>query len=191
MVRLDSECWPPPGIRRQGGDEIALHSAVTQDLLPCARTAAGRTADSRRSSGLAYNDHMTVHHLDRDGLDLLAGALRQELEPCPGVAFAYLFGSVLEPFGFHDVDVAVWTSAAWPRHADLELAARLASRTGLPLDVRIVNDAPRSFLFHVLRGRPVLVRDEQLLADLIERTAREYHDLAPLRRVATRDAFAA
>jgi len=142
-------------------------------------------------SGLAYNGDMTVHHLDEHELGRLAEALRGELERCPGMAFAYLYGSVLDGLGFRDVDVAVWTSATWPRHADLELAERLTARAGVPVDLRIVNDAPRSFLFHVLRGRPLVVCDEPLLADLIERTAREYHDLAPLRRLATREAFAA
>lgn len=146
-----------------------------------------RVAPSR---GLAYNGPMAVHRLDDAELGRLADALRRELELCQDIAFAYLYGSILDPLGFRDVDVAVWTSAAWPRHADLDLAVRLASRAAVPVDVRIVNDAPRSFLFHVLRGRPLVVRDEHLLADLIERTAREYHDLAPLRRVATREAFA-
>jgi hypothetical protein len=77
------------------------------------------------------------------------------------------------------------------RVTDLELARRLAARTGLPVDVRRINDAPGSFVFHVLRGRPLLVSDEPLLADLIERTAREYHDLAPLRDRATHEAFTA
>ena len=59
------------------------------------------------------------------------------------------------------------------------------------MDVRIANQAPLSFLFHALRGRLLIVRDEYLLADLMERTARGYHDVAPLLRQATRDAFAA
>lgn len=58
------------------------------------------------------------------------------------------------------------------------------------VDLRVVNNAPVSFLFHVLRGHPLLVRDERVLADLIERTARTYHDRAPLLRRATREAFA-
>jgi hypothetical protein len=63
-------------------------------------------------------------------------------------------------------------------------------RIRLPLAVRRLNDAPVPFLFHALRGRVVLVRDETFLADLMERTARDYHDRAPLLRRATAEAFA-
>jgi hypothetical protein len=59
------------------------------------------------------------------------------------------------------------------------------------VDVRRVNDAAVPFLFHTLRGRPLVVRDELLLAAIMERTARQYHDMAPLLRHATWEAFAA
>jgi len=71
------------------------------------------------------------------------------------------------------------------------LAVALSRIVGFPVDVRLANQAPLSFLFHALRGRLLIVRDETLLADLIEQTARRYHDLAPFLRQATRDAFAA
>jgi hypothetical protein len=61
--------------------------------------------------------------------------------------------------------------------------------TGYPVDVRVVNHAPLAFLFHVLRGRLLVAGDERLLADVIERTARAYHDRAPLVRRAVREAF--
>ena len=134
---------------------------------------------------------MTVHHLDADGLERLQGVLRAELEHRPQIAFAYLFGSVLEPVGFRDVDVAIWTTPESSPDIDIELAGRLTERTGLSVDIRRVNDAPSSFVFHALRGRLLAVNDERLLADVIERTAREYHDLAPLRLQAVREAFAA
>jgi hypothetical protein len=46
------------------------------------------------------------------------------------------------------------------------------------------------FLFHALRGRPVAIRDEEHLAAVMERTAREYYDRAPMLRRATAEAFA-
>jgi hypothetical protein len=38
---------------------------------------------------------------------------------------------------------------------DLELAVSLSATVGLPVDVRRLNDAPVSSLFHALRGRVV------------------------------------
>ena len=105
--------------------------------------------------------------------------------------FAYAFGSFLTQDAFRDIDVAIWTTPDAPRFADVDLASRLSALTGVPVDVRRVNDAPVPFLFGVLRGRLLSVRDERVLSDLIERTARTYHDMAPLLRRATREAFAA
>ena len=77
------------------------------------------------------------------------------------------------------------------RFADVTLSADLSRLVRVPVDVRVANSAPVAFLFHMLRGRILTVRDERLLADVMERTARQYHDQAPLVRRATREAFAA
>ena len=115
--------------------------------------------------------------------------LRDELAHTTGIVFAYAFGSALESRGFRDVDVAVWTDSDASPTIDLDLSNRLTRRLQLEVDVRRINDAPVSFLFHVFQGEPLLVRDDLLLANLLESTARRYHDLAPLLRRATREAF--
>lgn len=106
------------------------------------------------------------------------------------IVFASVFGSILDRDAVHDLDLAIWTAPAADSRVDLELAASLSNALGLPVDVRRVNDAPVPFLFKVLRGRRVAVRDESFVANLMERVAREYHDMAPLLRQATREAFA-
>lgn len=106
------------------------------------------------------------------------------------VVFALVFGSFLDQEAFRDIDLAIWTVASADPREDVALATFLSEALGIPVDVRRINAAPVPFLFHALRGRRVLVRDEQLLADLMERTAREYHDRAPLLRRATHEAFA-
>ena len=132
-----------------------------------------------------------VHYVDATGLEDLLATVREALAGHPHICFACLFGSALELAGFRDVDVAVWLTADADRFADIDLASQLTRTLRLPVDVRRINDAPVSFLFHVFRGRLLVVRDEPLLAELIERVAREYHDRAPLLRRATREAFAA
>jgi len=69
---------------------------------------------------------------------------------------------------------------------------RLDQEIGFPIDVRVLNDAPVTFLFHVFReGRLLLSRNDERLADLMERTVREYLDAAPLLRQATMEAYGA
>jgi predicted nucleotidyltransferase len=116
--------------------------------------------------------------------------LAEQLAGRTDIAFACLFGSFLSAGGFRDVDLAIWTTPEAAATVDLDLAVHLSRHLGLPVDVRRVNDAPVTFLFHALRGRVVAARDQHLLADVMERTARRYHDLAPRLRRATREAFA-
>jgi uncharacterized protein len=131
-----------------------------------------------------------VYRLAAEAREGVLAALTRELALRHEVSFAYVFGSFLQADGFRDIDVAVWMTGT-DRRADLDLAAALSRVAGFPVDVRRANEAPLSFLFHILRGRLLVVNDERLLADAIERTARMYHDQAPLARRATRDAFAA
>lgn len=119
-------------------------------------------------------------------VERLAAALAGRTE----VRFAVLFGSFHTEDVFHDVDIGVWADAAAPAHLDVDLAVALSGHVGLPVDVRLLNNAPVPFLFHALRGRVLSARDEHLLADVMERTARDYHDRAPLLRRAALEAFA-
>jgi hypothetical protein len=132
-----------------------------------------------------------VHDLDRDAraqlIDRLAGSLAARAD----VGFATVFGSFHEHRPFRDIDVGVWTAESAAPTLDLELGVSLSHLVGFPVDVRRLNDAPVPFLFHALRGRVVAERDAAQLADLMERTAREYHDRAPLLHRATREAFSA
>lgn len=125
--------------------------------------------------------------------DMLA-QIRFALERVSGLRFAYVYGSVLESDRVHDVDVGVFfdeTAIARQMNTVDALSATLTAVVGVPVDVRVLNEAPVSFLYHVLRGRLVLCRDETFLTDLLEEIPRRYLDLAPFLRSSTKDAFAA
>jgi predicted nucleotidyltransferase len=122
----------------------------------------------------------------------MIAVLSRDLAKRHGISFASLYGSFVSGHaGFRDIDIAVWLDDGADRSADVALSTDLARLVGVPVDIRVANAAPVSFLFHMLRGRLLTVRDERLLADVMERTARQYHDQAQLMRRATRDAFAA
>ncbi|MCP9470271.1 MAG: nucleotidyltransferase domain-containing protein [Nitrospira sp.] len=133
----------------------------------------------------------TIHPEQRE--EVLA-KLRVELAKMSGLRFAYVYGSVLEFDRVHDVDVGVFfdeTAIARQMNTVDALSATLTAVVGVPVDVRVLNEAPVSFLYHVLRGRLVLCRDETFLTDLLEEIPRRYLDLAPFLRSGTKDAFAA
>jgi len=117
----------------------------------------------------------------------LASVLADE----PDVAFAVLYGSFAAAEAFHDVDIGVHLRTEQPGHLyGSRLAQHLSERVGYPVDARVLNGAPVSFLFHVLRGQVLLSRDDDLLGDVMQRTMQRYFDIAPLLRRSAREAFA-
>ena len=69
--------------------------------------------------------------------------------------------------------------------ADYEIShsLRLEKVLGLPVDVKILNDAPLSFRYHVSRGILLLNRDDSIREDFLRRTWSEYFDFLPLSRI--------
>lgn len=127
-----------------------------------------------------------------DERERIGRALVTALKSEPDLEFAWIHGSFLTAEEFRDIDIGVHLSATAEVRLQrgLELAVRLDQEIGFPIDVRVLNDAPVTFLFHVFReGRLLLSRNDERLADLMERTVREYLDAAPLLRQATIEAY--
>jgi len=116
--------------------------------------------------------------MDRRDVEDRLKALLEEREE---VAFALLFGSILEEGSFGDVDLAVYISTSlepleelkYKLHFEVEGERAL----GVPLDVKILNTAPYTFAFRVLKeGKPLLIREEEVYINFIERTSLRYMD---------------
>lgn len=134
-----------------------------------------------------------LHEVDTEKRVIVLDTLRTELAQEDDIVFAYLYGSFLDGVGFHDVDVGVYRGPGLSDSHSLragELSECLSARVEIPVDVRIVNEAPISFLYHVLRGMLLFSRDDVRLAEMIEDTTRRYLDIAPLLRHSTKEAFA-
>ena len=126
-------------------------------------------------------------------------ALQEAVEAEPDVVFAYVYGSFLEDRPFHDIDVAVYLDVADEQEmggfalelaADLERSLSQKCDQTLPVDVRVLNQAPLGFRYHVFRGKLLFSRDEVLRTQEVERTVSRYLDLEPLRRRALKEAMA-
>ncbi len=132
--------------------------------------------------------------------------LGETLVTQPAVVFAYAYGSFLEDRPFHDIDVGVYVATADERKASslaLELAIALESDLArqseaekepgesyrFPVDVRVLNGAPASFGYHVLRGRLLFCCDEAIRVQWAERVIARYLDLKPLRHRALKEAM--
>jgi len=90
-----------------------------------------------------------VYTVSPEQREVLSRQFREHLEQEAGVRFAYLYGSVLGSDRVHDVDVGLFLDdTAVPRQATIanNLSATLTAKVRLPVDVRVLNEAPLSFL---------------------------------------------
>lgn len=114
----------------------------------------------------------------------IVAALTQELEARPEIQLAYLHGSLAEGRDHvQDVDVAVLLSGAPDEdealEAELEIEQSLDRATDLPVDVRVLNHAPLTFRFAVLRTGLVLLSRSKEARDNFEcGTLSLYHDFS-------------
>jgi predicted nucleotidyltransferase len=131
---------------------------------------------------------------------VILDTLQEVVEAAPPVAFAYVYGSLLEDRPFHDVDVAVYLDMvdeqgmgrfALKLAVDLEKSLFERCNRTLPVDVRVLNQAPLGFRYHVFRGKLLFSRDEALRVQEVARTVGRYLDLEPLQRRALKEAMAA
>ena len=118
-------------------------------------------------------------------LELIKNALSQD----PGVIFAYAFGSFLREGSYRDIDIGVYVknSQDHPFAITSELKnklSRLSKESGFDFaadqfDVRILNEAPFTFLRRVFKEGILLVDlDPDLRTDLIEHVSRKYRECA-------------
>jgi len=118
----------------------------------------------------------------------ITGILKNRKE----VAFAYIFGSFVEGEPFHDVDVGLYLSET-PKErfneSSLILSQNLSRELEIPVDVRILNLAPLSFLYHVIRGKFIIEKDEETRVRVVEQTIQRYLDLKPIIWKGIKEAF--
>jgi predicted nucleotidyltransferase len=121
------------------------------------------------------------------GHEAMIAVLTRGLEAHHEISLAVVHGSFLTTDQYRDVDVAVWLEpGAVPSDRRgrwaIDLATELEPMAGARVDVQVLNDAPLAFRYHALTGRPIIVRDEEFLATLRERTWDDYFDFAPAAR---------
>ena len=109
------------------------------------------------------------------------------------ISFAYIYGSFVEGLPFHDIDVGIFLSHPAEEGAIaymLDLSQSLSLETQLPVDVRVINDAPVTFMYSVMQGVLILCRDEEMHSCFVEEVVKKYLDLKPRIRRAIKEAFA-
>lgn len=107
------------------------------------------------------------------------------------VVFAYLFGSFVSEKSFQDIDIGIYTKN--PEESPFVISSDIKSQLSHlareqdlnfiadQFDVRIINDAPFTFLKRVFKEGLLLVdRDADLRTDVIEQVSMKYRECAGL-----------
>ena len=108
------------------------------------------------------------------------------------VVFAYLYGSFIEDVPFHDIDIGIYVSGIAKVKAGaftVGFAHRLSKELGLDVDVRVLNFAPVSFVYHVIRGQIFFDRVPEIRTRIIEKSIQRYLDIKPVLHWAMKEAF--
>jgi predicted nucleotidyltransferase len=118
--------------------------------------------------------------------DSIASQIRECLGNCPEILFAYLHGSFVASEKFRDIDVAVFLGKLPPSPLEFELsmeAELCGALRGYPVDVRVLNNAPLSFRYNVIKfGKRLFAEDDDARCDFEEAVLSNYFDFAPFRK---------
>lgn len=125
-------------------------------------------------------------------LEIVTAALSARKE----VRFAYAHGSILSQRPVHDLDLALYMAAESTKDQPLlaidlglELEKLLPLKVRLPVDVRLLNNAPLGFRYHAVRGRLLFERNEDERVKFVVATVTHYLDMKPLLDQALKEAL--
>lgn len=122
---------------------------------------------------------------DRDKQDLIS-KISHIFSTKKDIVFAYIFGSFISKDEFKDIDVGVYIyniETATILKSELELERELEDIIRIPADVRIINNAPISFVYNILRNKVVILdNDIDLRSDFEGIVLKKYFDLQYFRR---------
>ncbi len=104
----------------------------------------------------------------------------------PEIVFAFLHGSFLDGSFFRDIDLGIFVRGMdsadfWDYEASLAHKIEEALNWLFLVEPKVINRAPLSFCYHVIRGQILFVRDEDSVVAFMARVARSYLDMAPIR----------
>ncbi|KKM12628.1 hypothetical protein SY88_02580 [Clostridiales bacterium PH28_bin88] len=130
---------------------------------------------------------MKRYRVTQEEYDGIIRRLAEVLAQDSNVIFGYLHGSFNEKDNFGDIDIAIFLKVGsevnFLRY-EVRLEESLRKLFPFPVDVRVLNRAPVSFRYSVLKnGRKLVDKDEGLRVEFEASTLSQYFDFYPFRRL--------
>lgn len=116
----------------------------------------------------------------------LVKEIASQIEKRENIMFAYIFGSFVREERFSDIDIGIFCENSEKIDSlrfELELEGEINSLTKFPVDVRIINHAPLSFAYHVIKeGMVIKDEDSDLRSDFEGMIFKKYGDFSIYRK---------
>lgn len=132
-----------------------------------------------------------IRKLTKTEKEVIVNSITKHLEVRREISFAYIHGSFLQEGYFKDIDIAVYLNDVPESYLQYELQLEselIQLLAAFEIDVRVLNSAPLSFRYHVIKeGQLLMARDDDIRADFQENTVTHYLDFAPFRKMYIRE----
>ena len=127
-----------------------------------------------------------LRRIDKVSKKAVKEAIRAVFKKHEEILFAYLHGSFVKKDAFRDIDVAIYLERMPASVLEYELQMETDLMEALRkyiIDVRVLNGAPLSFKYNVIKdGIVLLSKDDDKRADFEEKTIILYLDFLPYRK---------
>lgn len=138
---------------------------------------------------------MQKKKLDIKEKEHLIGRVSEILKTKIYILFAYIFGSFVSGDAFNDIDIGLFIDDKKSKSTlkiELELENELEESLHVPFDVRIINNAPLSFIYNMLKNKIVILdKDKNLRTDFEGLIYKKYFDFKQFRREYLREIISA
>lgn len=129
---------------------------------------------------------MKKNQISKKEKEIIIKGIASRLKKRKNIIFSYIFGSFVQDGKFSDIDIGVLCTeeiSREPFNFEFDLEEEIKSYTKFPVDVRILNHAPLSFVYHVIKeGILVTEKDIGKRTDFEGMIFKKYLDFAVFRK---------
>ncbi len=129
----------------------------------------------------------TTYSLTTEEKQKINYLIKTELEKRDEIAFAYIYGSFVDPEMpfFRDIDIGVYLkdykdSDCLKYEIELSVELEKCLQYKYPVDLRVINGSNILFMHNVVQGELLFTRDEDLWVDFVVYVSTRYNDIASI-----------